>query len=99
MLSKTIAIRKQQSIDEIAVWETLSDDERMPYATPILPLKIVIMSATLRITDFQNTTLFPVKIPPVIQVDARQYPVTIHFAKETNIHNYLSEAFRKGNYE
>ncbi len=38
-------------------------------------LKLVIMSATLRVEDFvQNKILFPIP-PPVINVDARQYPV------------------------
>lgn len=96
MLSKTIEIRKQQSIEEITLWKELSDDEKLKYSKPILPLKVIIMSATLKISDFQNQILFPIKIPPVIQVDARQYPVTIHFAKQTNIsNNYMDEAFRK----
>lgn len=53
------------------------------------------MSATLRVTDFTaNHHLFP-EPPPVINVDARQYPVTIHFNKKTNLHDYVTEAFKK----
>lgn len=52
------------------------------------------MSATLRLEDFTiNQRLFKVS-PPVIKVDARQYPVTVHFNKRTN-ENYLKEAFNK----
>lgn len=58
------------------------------------PLKLIIMSATLRLEDFTlNSRLFKVT-PPVIKVDARQFPVTVHFNKRTNA-NYLKEAFNK----
>eukprot|EP00040_Diaphanoeca_grandis_P032054 m.193215 g.193215 ORF g.193215 m.193215 type:complete len:1171 (+) comp32496_c0_seq1:126-3638(+) len=52
----------------------------------ITPLKLIIMSATLRVDDFtQNPRLFPdIKIP-VIKVDARQYPVGVHFSKKTTV--------------
>ncbi|XP_067933268.1 probable ATP-dependent RNA helicase DHX37 [Watersipora subatra] len=58
------------------------------------PLKMIIMSATLRVEDFrENKALFPVP-PPVLKVDSRQYPVTIHFNKRTE-DDYLTETFRK----
>uniref|UniRef100_A0A8D9FH90 RNA helicase n=1 Tax=Cacopsylla melanoneura TaxID=428564 RepID=A0A8D9FH90_9HEMI len=57
-------------------------------------LKLIIMSATLRISDFtENARLFKIP-PPVIQVDARQFPVTIHFNKKTAT-DYMQEAFIK----
>ncbi|NXQ26153.1 DHX37 helicase, partial [Alaudala cheleensis] len=60
-----------------------------------LPLKLIIMSATLRVEDFtDNPRLFSVK-PPVIQVDARQFPVTVHFNKKTPLDDYSGECFRK----
>jgi len=58
------------------------------------PLKVIIMSATLRVTDFtENKRLFKIA-PPVISVESRQFPVTVHFNKRTN-EDYMSEAFRK----
>lgn len=58
------------------------------------PLKLIIMSATLRVEDFtKNTRLFKVP-PPVIKVDARQFPVTIHFNKIT-ADDYIREALLK----
>ncbi|CAG9833375.1 unnamed protein product [Diabrotica balteata] len=58
------------------------------------PLKLIIMSATLRLEDFtENQRLFK-NPPPVIKVEARQFPVTCHFNKRTN-ENYLKEAFIK----
>lgn len=61
----------------------------------IKPLKLVIMSATLRVTDFLgNPNLFRNSTPPLIQAEGRQYPVTIHFARRTQ-RDYLEEAFEK----
>lgn len=58
------------------------------------PLKLVIMSATLRVKDFtENSFLFPIT-PPVINIDARQFPVTVQFARRTP-DNYLEAAYKK----
>ncbi|XP_055695957.1 probable ATP-dependent RNA helicase kurz [Lutzomyia longipalpis] len=58
------------------------------------PLKLVIMSATLRVADFtENEKLFKTP-PPVIKVEARQFPVTVHFNRVTES-DYVKEAFRK----
>ncbi|XP_060787759.1 probable ATP-dependent RNA helicase DHX37 isoform X2 [Neoarius graeffei] len=60
-----------------------------------LPMKLLIMSATLRVEDFtENKRLFRTP-PPVIKVEARQFPVTVHFNKRTPIEDYVAEAFRK----
>ncbi|XP_069727447.1 probable ATP-dependent RNA helicase DHX37 [Phaenicophaeus curvirostris] len=60
-----------------------------------LPLKLIVMSATLRVEDFTNNKrLFSVP-PPIIQVDARQFPVTVHFNKKTPLDDYSGECFRK----
>ncbi|CAF4951324.1 unnamed protein product, partial [Rotaria magnacalcarata] len=58
------------------------------------PLRLVIMSATMRIEEFvSNRHLFKLK-PKIINIDARQFPVTIHFNKQTP-KNYINEAFKK----
>ncbi|KAL3422405.1 ATP-dependent RNA helicase DHR1 [Phlyctema vagabunda] len=78
MLSRVVKLREEMSEEDHS----------------IKPLKLIIMSATLRVTDFtQNTTLFATP-PPVIQAEGRQYPVTTHFARKTH-HDYVEEAFRK----
>ncbi|XP_017506592.1 probable ATP-dependent RNA helicase DHX37 isoform X2 [Manis javanica] len=60
-----------------------------------LPLKLLIMSATLRVEDFtQNQRLFA-NPPPVIKVESRQFPVTVHFNKRTPLEDYSGECFRK----
>ncbi|KAI1214813.1 P-loop containing nucleoside triphosphate hydrolase protein [Annulohypoxylon truncatum] len=60
----------------------------------ITPLKLIIMSATLRVDDFvKNKTLFPLP-PPILNVEGRQHPVTMHFSRQTR-HDYVDEAFKK----
>lgn len=59
-----------------------------------LPLKLIIMSATLRVSDFtENSTLFPVP-PPVLKVEARQYPVSVHFNRRTHF-DYMDQVYKK----
>lgn len=59
------------------------------------PLKLVIMSATLRISDFtENTRLFRQGPPPLLKAEGRQYEVTNHFARKTQ-RDYVEEMFRK----
>ncbi|CAG8456674.1 4925_t:CDS:10 [Dentiscutata erythropus] len=80
VISRVLRLRKE-----------LSEEDK----SKIKPLKIIIMSATLRISDFtQNRRLFDI-LPPVINVNARQYPVSIHFNKRTPRIDYVTEAFRK----
>ncbi|KAJ9589594.1 hypothetical protein L9F63_017179, partial [Diploptera punctata] len=58
------------------------------------PLKLIVMSATLKLEDFtKNPRLFKIT-PPVIKVESRQFPVTVHFNKQTAT-NYVTEAFKK----
>jgi ATP-dependent RNA helicase DHX37/DHR1 len=59
------------------------------------PLKLVIMSATLRISDFtENKRLFRGLPPPLIKAEGRQYTVTNHFARRTQ-RDYTEEMFHK----
>ena len=96
LLSRAVKARKARSREEHTKWASLSEEEREGYASPIQPLKLVIMSATLRVSDFLHDRLFPGdQKPPVIRVEARQYEVNTHFAKRTELHHYLKEAHRK----
>ncbi|CAG8619606.1 10750_t:CDS:10, partial [Cetraspora pellucida] len=80
VISRVLQLRKE-----------LSEDDK----SKIKPLKVIIMSATLRISDFtENRRLFDIP-PPVINVNARQYPVSIHFNKRTPRIDYVTEAFKK----
>jgi len=58
------------------------------------PLKLIIMSATLRVSDFRdNSKLFPIP-PPLIEVEGRQHEVTPHWSRKTT-HSYVEEMFTK----
>lgn len=58
-------------------------------------LKLVIMSATLRVQDFtENKTLFPDSPPPVINVQGRQHKVVVHYNRRTET-DYVGEAYKK----
>lgn len=60
------------------------------------PLKLIIMSATLRVEDFTNNKKLFKTPPPVLSVEARQFPVTIHFNKRTSeASRYLKDAYNK----
>lgn len=60
----------------------------------VKPLRLIIMSATLRVSDFrENTSLFPTP-PPVIDIPARQHPVTVHFSRRTSS-DYVGQAIKK----
>lgn len=62
--------------------------------TTIRPLKLVIMSATLRVEELtENPNLFSTP-PPVLQVEGKQFDVTIHWARRTH-HDYVEEAYKK----
>lgn len=64
------------------------------YSDLLQPLRLIIMSATLRVEDFlENNTLFPIS-PPLISVAARQHPVAVHFNRRTSP-DYVNEAIKK----
>ncbi|KAK3110501.1 putative ATP-dependent RNA helicase DHR1 [Teratosphaeriaceae sp. CCFEE 6253] len=60
------------------------------------PLKLVIMSATLRTSDLlANPHLFRAGVvPPVVEAEGRQYPVTVHFSRRTQ-RDYAAEMVEK----
>ncbi|XP_018651171.1 putative atp-dependent RNA helicase [Schistosoma mansoni] len=75
LISMVVRLRRQRFTDNI------------PTNGKVLsPLKLIIMSATLKVDDFaENRRLFPHKPPPVIHIESRQYPVP----------NWLARAFPK----
>ena len=62
------------------------------------PLKLIIMSATLRVDDFMNNTrLFPRSDsePALVTVPGRTYPVSIHHSKVTELDDYEKKVMEK----
>eukprot|EP01012_Entosiphon_sulcatum_P017545 TRINITY_DN2230_c0_g1_i1.p1 TRINITY_DN2230_c0_g1~~TRINITY_DN2230_c0_g1_i1.p1 ORF type:complete len:1073 (+),score=269.94 TRINITY_DN2230_c0_g1_i1:30-3221(+) len=103
MLARIVPLRAKLHEEYIASHPgmPLTEDEvsggREPPADPkyVSPLKLVVMSATLRVSDFtQNTKLFATP-PPVANVDARQYKVTKHFSSNTNTGKYITAMFHR----
>lgn len=79
LVSRAVSIRRQQ-------WE--SGESQIP------PLKLIIMSATLRLCDFTENKLLFSSPPPVITIDAKTFPVSVHFSKTTPF-DYLQSARKK----
>lgn len=80
MLSRIVNLRDE-----------LSKEEPEKY----YPLKLVIMSATLRVSDFmQNRRLFRNGAPPIVEAEGRQYPVTVHFSRKTQ-RDFVAETVTK----
>lgn len=88
MLSRLVNIRARLSLEERQ--NAKSGEMNFKY----YPLRVVIMSATLRIEDFtQNKYLLPKKVN-VINVEARQFPVNTYFSKRTPT-DYMQAAVKK----
>ncbi len=78
MMSRIIKLRERLAMEDAS----------------IRPLKLIIMSATLVVNDIiHNPRLFS-SPPPVVNVEGRQFPVTIHWARRTT-RDYLDEVYRK----
>lgn len=58
------------------------------------PLKLIIMSATLRVSDFRENQRLFINPPPLVQAEGRQFEVTPHWARRTT-HDFIEDAFRK----
>ena len=60
----------------------------------ILPLRLIIMSATLRVTEFSENKIFQGLLKPrIVEISSRQYPVHIYHSKKTE-DDYIGEAFK-----
>ncbi|CAM6077781.1 unnamed protein product [Sphagnum tenellum] len=97
ILSRILPLRKSMYEEYCRLQQQLRLEgaSGSPSAPAINPLKLVIMSATLRVEDFtSNSKMFPCP-PPVVQVPARQFPVTVHFSAKTELLDYIGCAEKK----
>ncbi|RHY32456.1 hypothetical protein DYB32_002553, partial [Aphanomyces invadans] len=98
LLSRVAPFRAQMAIEEREHFDSLSLADQATAPPPIQPLKLVRIQRHARKRNggnfTQNKTLFPTP-PPVIKVEARQYPVTVHFNKHTELHDYVQAAYQK----
>jgi len=81
LLSQAVKLRYLLSKNKIKVNEK-----------EVKPLRIVIMSATMRVDEFLESNVFNPK-PAFIKVEARRFPVTVHHLKRTEM-DYLDQAFK-----
>jgi len=87
--AKEFAQEKARRISECRARGVQEQEVDLSDLTPIYPLKLIIMSATLRLSDFtENAALFPRGPPPVLSIDTRQYPVSVHFHRFTPLRDY-----------
>ncbi|KAG5188228.1 hypothetical protein JKP88DRAFT_353468 [Tribonema minus] len=104
LLSRAVPLRRKLAEEAWAARKKKAASDGKPSSTrdaPLLtPLKVVIMSATLGVRELaENARLFPkegsrrVATPPI--VPSRQFPVTIHFSKRTEMYDYLGASFNK----
>ncbi|XP_076899859.1 ATP-dependent RNA helicase DEAH13-like [Bidens hawaiensis] len=82
-------IHEQQKAYEVSTGKTITSDKK------IFPLRLILMSATMRVEDFVSGGKIFSNPPPVIEVPTRQYPVTTHFSKQTDIVDYIGQAYKK----
>jgi len=95
LLSRAVRLRRRNYEAALAVdAHTSKEDSALASPSmPLVPLRLVVMSATLRVCDFtENHQLFP-SPPPVVRIDARTFPVTVHFARRTD-DDYIKAAHR-----
>lgn len=95
VLSRIVKLREQhwqQNVKDIKVLATVIIS--LVSHPQIQPLRLVIMSATLRVSDFAGNKMLFSAPPPVINIATRQHPVTVHFSRRTS-HDYVSEAVKK----
>ncbi|KAI9140458.1 P-loop containing nucleoside triphosphate hydrolase protein [Paraphysoderma sedebokerense] len=93
LLSRIVRLRAKMAEEWVAKYS--GKDHKEPKEGRVRPLKLVIMSATLRVQDFtENRNLFD-DPPPIINVEARQYPVNIHFNRRTPHIDHVTEAYNK----
>ncbi|XP_021656062.2 ATP-dependent RNA helicase DEAH13 isoform X2 [Hevea brasiliensis] len=91
MLCRAIPLRQKIYEDQ---QQMLLSGQSINPENMVFPLKLVLMSATLRVEDFvSGRRLF--HNPPVIEVPTRQFPVTVHFSKRTEIVDYIGQAYKK----
>ncbi|XP_060218444.1 ATP-dependent RNA helicase DEAH13-like [Lycium barbarum] len=92
MLSRIVRERQKEYEEQqkkLLSGQTISPEER------VYPLKLVLMSATLRVEDFISGRKIFCDPPPVMEVPTRQYPVTVHFSKRTEMVDYVGQAYKK----
>lgn len=86
LLSKVVKIRAKLALQEYQRENEFSQIK-------VHPLRLVIMSATLKIDDFVNNPKLVVD-PPLVKIQSKTYPVSIFYNKVTP-EDYVEEMLKK----
>ena len=87
LLSRVIKIRADKCLEQFRMANRKED-------ITIFPLRLIIMSATLKIKDFlENKRLFPMT-PPLVNIEVRNFPVNVFYNKITP-EDYFEEMITK----
>ncbi|CCI50075.1 unnamed protein product [Albugo candida] len=92
LLSRIVPFRSKLALKELEEYRALTVEEQNEFGgiqKLLKPLKLVIMSATLRVEDFTNNTVLLPSPPPVSATD--RSTTTPAFKKVVRIHNKLPE--------
>eukprot|EP00268_Persea_americana_P007265 TRINITY_DN12675_c0_g2_i2.p1 TRINITY_DN12675_c0_g2~~TRINITY_DN12675_c0_g2_i2.p1 ORF type:complete len:1119 (+),score=265.55 TRINITY_DN12675_c0_g2_i2:982-4338(+) len=92
MLSRIIQIRQKLYMEQ---QEKILSGMHISPENMVTELKLILMSATLRVEDFVSDRRLFHDPPPVIEVPTRQFPVTVHFSRRTEMVDYMGQAYRK----
>ena len=60
----------------------------------VYPLRLVVMSATLRVSDFTDNTALFSPSPPIVNVEGKLFKVNLHFSRRTP-DDYCKAAYKK----
>ncbi|CAN0892507.1 ATP-dependent RNA helicase DEAH13 [Linum grandiflorum] len=92
MLSRVIQLRQKKYQDQ---QQMMLSGQKISPENMVFPLKLVLMSATMRVEDFISGKRLFRNPPPVVEVPTRQFPVSVHFSKRTEEVDYIGQAFKK----
>ncbi|XP_078431086.1 RNA helicase family protein [Wolffia australiana] len=92
MLSRVVWLRQKIFMEQ---QEKVYKGMEINPETAATPLKLILMSATLRVEDFVSDRRLFHEPPLVLEVPTRQYPVTVHFSKKVDYRDYLKQASKK----
>lgn len=97
MLSRLVQMRRDMALrgETTTITTTNNKQQQTTTVVPVTPLRLVVMSATLRISDFRDNRVLFRRPPPLIDVPVRRFPVHIHFARKTELHKYVEAALKK----
>uniref|UniRef100_A0A1D1ZFG7 RNA helicase n=1 Tax=Anthurium amnicola TaxID=1678845 RepID=A0A1D1ZFG7_9ARAE len=92
MLSEVVRLRQELYMDQ---QEKMLAGVKISSEMKITQLKLILMSATLRVEDFVSNGRLFLKRPTIIDIPPREARVAIRFSKRTDTVDYIGQAYKK----